>query len=392
MRIWQLCTPRELYSTQTGGAVATVVAELTRELSSRGHDVTVAARVDGTTLHESGGSFVSLGRVPWPTSPSATIRWKAESALNRAAGWTWPAYASYLAALRRQLRRARALPEVVVAHNDPMVIRYLRRWTPDATLVLWMHNVPYRPGRHRGSADRPDVVVTVSDYLGGEAADRLGVSRQDVVTIHNGVDSTAFHPRDGFDRPTTPLRVLCLGRLDVNKGADTALTAVTGLQADGVPIELTVVGSPWFSPTPGVAQDPWGERFVARLAAAGAVHIAHVPRDQVTALVRERDVVCVLSRWDDPFPLVVLEAMASGCAVVATDRGGIPEAAGGVARLVESDDPAAVSAVLREWVEDPASLAGAKRAGRARAVSCTWHRAAGELLDAIGPTGPAARR
>ena len=78
--------------------MATVVAELSKELMGLGHEVTVAARIDGSALHEA-DDFASLGRVPWPDSAYAKLRWKAESGLNRAFGWPWPAYASYLGAL-----------------------------------------------------------------------------------------------------------------------------------------------------------------------------------------------------------------------------------------------------------------------------------------------------
>jgi glycosyltransferase involved in cell wall biosynthesis len=387
MKIWQLCPPRELFSTETGGAVATVVAEVSRELVARGHDVTVAARDDGTPHPECGSSFASLGSVPWPESPLKTLRWKAETAVNRVFGWAWPAYASYLVLLRRRLRGSAVQPDVVITHNDPFVVRYLHRWAPSVPVVLWMHNEPHRLPRRRTAGDRAEMLVTVSDFLARASADRFGLPSDEIVVVHNGVDHVAFHPRPGFDQFRTPLQVLCLGRLGRNKGADVAFSAVRRLQDEGRDVELEVVGSPWFSPTPGVPVDPWGERFASELAAGGAVHIPHVPRDEVTALVRNHDVSCVLSRWDDPFPLVVLEAMASGCAVVATDRGGIPEAAGGVARLVRSDDPDAVAAILREYLSDPDSLAAAKRAAVAHAVTCTWGRATETFLAALREQG-----
>jgi len=386
MKIWQLCTPRELFSEETGGAVASVVADLSRELVALGHDVSVAARVDGTRLHHTGGSFVALGEVPWPRSFPTRLRWRYETAINRAFGWPWPAYSGYLRALRAELRR-RPVPEVVVVHNDPFAVRYLHRWARGATVVLWMHNIPYRLPRRRRGADRAELVVTVSDYLAEKVAPRLGVERADIVTVHNGVDAQAFHPRRGFDEPTTPLRVLCLGRLDEFKGADVALAAVCDLQAEGTAIELDVVGSPWFAPTPRVPRSNWGEQFVLDLAAAGAHHTPHVPRPEVMEITRAHDVVCVLSRWEDPFPLVVLEAMASGCAVVATERGGIPEAAGDAARYVAPDDPAAVAAVLREFASDPSSLAAAKGSARQRATECTWRRATLTFLHALARVG-----
>jgi glycosyltransferase involved in cell wall biosynthesis len=388
VNIWQLCTPRELYSPETGGAVATVVAELSAELVGLGHEVTVAARVDGAVLHETGAHFASLGRVPWPVSAKARLRWKIESGLNRAFGWTWPAYASYLTALWWRLRRSPGTPDVIVVHNDAFVVRYLRRWAPRATVVSWLHNQPHNLPRRPRAADRADLVVTVSDFLAGRAAALLRIERDEIVTIHNGVNTVAFHPRPGFDEPAVPLRVLCLGRLDRNKGADVALAAVGQLANKGVEIRLDVVGSAWFSATPGLPKDAWADEFISELSAAGAVHTPHVPRDQVTALFRAHDVVCVLSRWDDPFPLVVLEAMASGCAVVASSRGGIPEAAGGAARLVPSDDPDAVATILGEWASQPTALMEAKRASVARAAVATWDKSAQQFVDAVTMTRP----
>ena len=388
MNIWQLCTPRELYSPETGGAVATVVAELSTELIGLGHEVTVAARIDGSALHETGASFASLGRVPWPVSAHAKLRWKIESGLNRVFGWPWPAYASYLGALWWRLRRSPGKPDVVVVHNDAFVVRYLRRWAPHATVVLWLHNEPHNLPRRRGAPDRVDLVVAVSDFLAGRAATLLGIEPTEIVAIHNGVNTVAFHPRPGFDEPSKPLRVLCLGRLDRNKGADIALAAVRRVAETGIDILLDVVGSAWFSATPGLPRDPWADEFVSDLSAAGAVHTPHVPRSQVTTLLRAHDVVCVLSRWDDPFPLVVLEAMASGCAVVASSRGGIPEAAGGAAVLVPSDDPDSVATILGEWASQPAALAEAKRASVARAAVATWEKSARQFVDALRRARP----
>ena len=273
-------------------------------------------------------------------------------------------------------------PDVIVAHNDAFVIRYLRRWAPHATVVLWLHNQPLNLPRRCRATDRADLIVAVSDFLAGRAAAPLGIDPAEIVTIHNGVDAVAFHPRPGFDEPSKPLRVLCLGRLDSTKGADIALAAVRQLAGNGVQIELDVVGSAWFSATPGVPKDPWADGFIAELSAAGAVHTPHVPRDQVTTLLRAHDVVCVLSRWDDPFNLVVLEAMASGCAVVASSRGGIPEAAGGAAELVPSDDPDSVATILGEWASQPDALVEAKRASVARAAIATWEKSARQFVDA----------
>ena len=232
--------------------MATVVAELSMELTRLGHEVTVAARIDGSALHEA-GHFASLGRVPWPGSWHAKVRWKVESGLNRAFGWPWPAYASYLGALWWRLHRSPGTPEVIVVHNDAFVVRFLRRWAPHSTVVLWLHNEPLNLPRRRRPTDRADVVVAVSDFLAGIAAAGLGIDPTEIVTIHNGVNAVAFHPRHGFDKPSQPLpRALSGTPRQQQRSRHRFGRRAPKLAGRGLQIRLDVVGSAWFSPTPGL--------------------------------------------------------------------------------------------------------------------------------------------
>jgi len=362
--------------------VATVVAEVSRDLVVRGHEVSVAARTDDGPLHDVGARFYGLGAIPWPQDLRSRARWKAEVALNRAFGWHWPAYASYLISVRRLLGRL-GVPDSVVVHNDPFTVAYLKSWLPESVrVVLWLHNEVTLP--RRWPADRhPDHVLAVSSFLAGAVADGLGLHPADIRVAHNGVDADLFCP--GTDRSACPraLRILCVGRLDQSKGADIALEAVMALRAEGRAVELTVVGSPWFHAGAGGKPDDWSESFMARLGAAGHTHIPHVSHDALPDVYRRHDVVCVLSRCDDSFPLVVLEAMAAGCAVIGATRGGIPEAVGDAGVLVPDDNPAAVADALRRLLDSPGLLPELQRRGRSHAKAKTWSVPAEILLEEL---------
>jgi glycosyltransferase involved in cell wall biosynthesis len=91
----------------------------------------------------------------------------------------------------------------------------------------------------------------------------------------------------------------------------------------------------------------------------------------------------VLSRVDEPFPLTSLEAMASGCAIIATRRGGIPEGVGGGGALVDADAPDEVAAILEDWVRDRRRLATMKLAATRRAQEFTWSSTAASLLQLL---------
>jgi glycosyltransferase involved in cell wall biosynthesis len=74
---------------------------------------------------------------------------------------------------------------------------------------------------------------------------------------------------------------------------------------------------------------------------------------EFASLLRQADIFCCPSIWNDPFPMSLLEAMSSGLPVVASKIGGIPEQlayGGGI--LVPPDDQEALADVLERLMED----------------------------------------
>jgi phosphatidylinositol alpha-mannosyltransferase len=102
------------------------------------------------------------------------------------------------------------------------------------------------------------------------------------------------------------------------------------------------------------------------------------------AVLAAHDVYCLVQDVDDAFPPLLLEALATGCAVVALEAGGAAELAGGAARLVRSGDPAPVRAAVAQWTGDRALLAAARAAGPPAVAGRTWAATARSLLDVLG--------
>jgi glycosyltransferase involved in cell wall biosynthesis len=80
-----------------------------------------------------------------------------------------------------------------------------------------------------------------------------------------------------------------------------------------------------------------------------------------------------LSRSNEPFGLVALEGMASGCAVIASNRGGLPEACGGAAWMVDVDNFDSIVEALRTLASIGPVLNEYKRRSVARAAKGTWN-------------------
>ena len=93
-------------------------------------------------------------------------------------------------------------------------------------------------------------------------------------------------------------------------------------------------------------------------------------------------IVLMPSRWNEPFGLTALEAMAMGAALMCSARGGLAEVAGEAAVFIDPDDPAAVARALVALARDPARRAALAAAGRARAAGFDL-APAGRALEAM---------
>jgi glycosyltransferase involved in cell wall biosynthesis len=176
------------------------------------------------------------------------------------------------------------------------------------------------------------VCVSRQDYERGTSA---GIPVAKMSVVINGI---ADRRRAGAARPTdlwpadARLKILFVGRLDAQKGLDILLAAMRQVGANGfaVVVGASVVGCEREQPAP-----------------ANVKVVGWLPREEIEQLYAAADVLVMPSRWEG-LPIVALEAMRAGLAVVATRVGGIPEAVqdGITGRLVDVDAPSQLAAVL----------------------------------------------
>lgn len=154
-----------------------------------------------------------------------------------------------------------------------------------------------------------------------------------------------------------PVRLLALGRLVAKKGFDVLLDALATLAPDAPPVALTIAGDGPLRATLEQRARALGPRTVVRF--VGWV-------EDVAALFAAADLFVLPSR-DEPFGIVVLEAMASGVPIVTTRTAGPLEVLDAeTARFVAVGDAAALAAALAAELAAPER--GRARAARAGAV------------------------
>lgn len=222
-------------------------------------------------------------------------------------------------------------------------------WLIGAPCVVKLHgsdiNVMARlPGPRRQIAwalSRAARVVAVSRALADEVA-ALGVSRERIKIVMNGVDAEVFHVRDRaaarseLGLPGGPL-ALCVANLKPDKGVLDLARAWERVARELPDARLVFVGD-------GPARAALEAALPPRATLAGAQ-----PLPRVATWMAACDVL-VLPSHAEGTPNVVLEALASGRRVVATAVGGVPDliTSDALGVLVPAQQPEAMAAALTQ--------------------------------------------
>jgi glycosyltransferase involved in cell wall biosynthesis len=180
---------------------------------------------------------------------------------------------------------------------------------------------------------------------------------QRLTMIPNGVDTNFFKPPLN-SRTAENLKILSIGRLVPDKDQGTLIRAFQLVLHDHPKAELWLLGD-------GPRQN-YLEQLMQQLLPAGRAFL--LPGQADIRPFLQQAGVFVLSSAIEALPNVVLEAMAAGLPVVATDVGGIPEAVvpGKTGWLVPSREPALLAEALSKLLADEAKRRTFGRAGRER--------------------------
>ncbi len=189
----------------------------------------------------------------------------------------------------------------------------------------WVQDEPqaHIHGVERWMARRADRVIVCSYYMRGHVADIFGLDESRVTVIPNGVDPADLRPvedlqalRAQFAAPEEKL-VLLVGRLVYEKGFQLALDAMPGLIERVGNVRFLVAGS-------GTHEGELKGQAERLGLHEHGTFLGWIGDDVLHSLYRIAD-LCVVPSIYEPFGLVALEAMASGCPCIVADTGGLRE-------------------------------------------------------------------
>ncbi len=256
-------------------------------------------------------------------------------------------------------------PRLIEVHNRADLAINVARLFPTARVALFVHNDPLAMrGLARTRAGRPAAAalrgfVCVSAFL----ADRLRglLPEADISVVPNAFERAAAPPPAAARERV----ILFVGRIVADKGADAFVAACHQVLPRLPGWRAEMIGADRFGP-----DSPETEFLRAlrpRAAAAGVAMPGFMPHADVLAAMDRAAIVAVPSRWPEPFGLTALEAMAGGCALVCSGRGGLAALVDDAALGCDPDRPDTLAEAFHQLAGNPNLRAELAQKGIARA-------------------------
>jgi len=352
------------------GGVTEHVRHLSEQLRNRGHEVTVLAPSSRVGDDHGIPGFVRIGR-------SVPVRGNGSVA--------------HLALSFHLVRRVRALLNEadydVVHYHEPLVpalpitvLRFHRGANVGTFHAMARRNLGYYYGRpilkryfnrlHARIAVSPPARDFIARYFDG-----------DYRIVPNGIDSSRFNPAlPPIDSASAAgwTTVLFVGRMESRKGLPTLLQAFGELRQRRANVRLHVVGD---------GPMRWGyERQVEALGIPDVRFFGHVPGDVLPRYYASADIFCAPATGGESFGIVLLEAMASRVAVIASSIPGFSQVVDDsvTGLLAPPRQVAAWAQALETLVDTPALRQRMGAAGMQKAQRYDWSRVVDSILDVYG--------
>ncbi len=240
---------------------------------------------------------------------------------------------------------------------------YLLSTLRKLSLVCYLQVPPYDFNRQRRlGLKNVDKFIAVSNQTKRNWME-CGYADNKIDVVLNGTDVEKFKPatdlqgvRSQWNIPDDTRVIAFAGRLDRDKGVEVLIQAFTKMLEAGARAKLLLAGKPLMHIDPVTFKESpeyqmkYQQSLVdiaTNLGAGDHIHfLGHI--NNTHELYQAADVVVVPSKWPDPCPRVVIEAMSSGIPVIASRVGGIPEVVTGEfdAHLVEPNNPQALADTL----------------------------------------------
>lgn len=237
----------------------------------------------------------------------------------------------------------------------------------------------------RDAARRCSVLLTPSEAVADEVAERLGVERDRVIATPLGVDHALRTVADegvagelAAELQRAGPFLFTAARIETRKNLQVILRALERLGPDAPRWKIAGIA--------GEGAEAFEEGVAASSVAGRVERVGHLSEGALRAHL-DACLAFVLVPHDEGFGLAPLEAMAVGCRAISSDVPVVREVCGEAAVLVDPEDESSLAAAIAGLLEEPRSEA-AERAAVDHAAGFSWARTAARTVEAYRLAAP----
>jgi len=424
LKIAFIAQPLDDLPSRTGSSLAIWVDELARRFVTLGNDVRVYC-APSANCQESDFAGYDIERVSTSFDEQVEtglgiverrLRWMDQANrefYNRNYYYSWPYYFMYANSAARAVRAFN--PDWVILLNFSQFIPVFRFWNKKTRILLmmqcdWLVELPYRSTRRRLSS--ADAIGGCSRHIAEGIKTRFPEYASKCHTVYNASDPDRFNGSGLASDLVAKLQaehdlhgkrvVLFVGRMAPEKGVHVLLEAMAAVLKKHPNTVLLLAGNvskqpP--SPKWTFDADPEFENFAELNHDYGAVlddlgkklgrsvkFLGHVNHYELPSLYSLADLFVHPAIWDEPFGMIITEAMSCGTTVISTNVGGIPEiiensVTGLLARRGSVDD---LAIAINKLLDDGELRNQLGRNGRERTrTTFTWKKTTSSLQNVL---------
>ena len=355
------------YDFSCPGGVTEHVTQLDRALRARGHSTTIIAPTSRQGRLAQPSNLLPIGQVVSVPVNGSVARIALSPGLSRQVKAILRQ--NHFDVLHLHEPFVPLLPTVALHHSHSANVATFHAYSGNELGYRWGRYLLDRLFRRLHA--RIAVSRSARDFVGRHF-------RAEFTILPNGVDVGRFRNAVPFsDFQDGRFNILFVGRLEQRKGFRVLLEAFARLSRDGRAARLIVVGG--YS----TSQRERYQRLLRAAAIDNVVFAGYASPERLPRFFQSADVVCVPSLGGESFGIVLVEAMAAGRALVASDipayQEVLADSAAGV--LVPRGDPDALYRALSRLTKQPALAVELGRHGVERSQDFAWSAIVESILD-----------
>ena len=277
--------------------------------------------------------------------------------------------------------------DLIIIENRPGYVLELTTFTKTKLVVHQGNNfLNINTKNAKEIYNASSIIINTSNYLTKQVK---SINSQDkkCFTVYNGIDTEYFYRAEKYKRTILNIKdddfiIAYSGRLNEDKGV---MELVEAFKLINIPnSRLLIIGASFYGKDK--TTDPFIQQLTQEVSPIKnqVIFTGFIDYHEIPSYLKMADIAVVPSKWDEPFGLTVVEAMAAGLPLITTKSGGIPEICTKTAIIVERENLVDnLATAIRDLYQHPEKRKALGQAGLMRSKYFDKERFAKDFFKAI---------